>query len=124
MIKEFDCKECGRHVVYEQTGKGRNRKFCSKKCAIKFANHTYHVDYWKNRYANDPEWKAERNAKNAVYCRVRRNNLKDKAIKQFVTKLYNAETEQDIYDILVANFRIKKESYENADTVQLPEESN
>lgn len=124
MIKEFDCKECGKHVVYEQTGKGRNRKFCSEQCAIKFANHTYHLEYWKNRYQTDPEWRAKRNTENAKYAKARRDALKEKAIKQFVSQLYYAETEQDIYDILMANFRIKKESYINANAVRVPEESN
>lgn len=113
------CKTCGKEFEYEYKG-GRLRKFCSRKCSIKFANMTYHREYWKKRYHEDSEWREKRLSFNKEQSRKKRAADREEAEKkrQLIAKVIvqlirGASTLEEAIEVFEEKALVRKEFYKD-----------
>ena len=103
------CKICGKEI--EPTNKkGRSPVFCSEECRREKQRQMSN-DYNHRRYMRDAEWRAHKNELNKASNARCRSRRKERAMQDLIEALYNAETKDEIEQILRTTVRIRAEIY-------------
>lgn len=117
------CVVCGKVFQEVKHPKGNKRKFCSHECEL---NHRreYRQEYFKKRYAEDPEYREKTKQANAKRLVEKRKTNRETALRDAAIDLYNAETLEDIIGILNEKFKMKAEVYDKyAHTLRVSKKS-
>ena len=117
------CVVCGKVFQEVKHPKGNKRKFCSHECELAHRRE-YRREYFKKRYQEDSAYREKTRQVNAQRLVEKRKTKKEAAIRDAAIDLYNAETLEDIINILNEKFNIKSEVYDRyAHSLRVPKES-
>lgn len=103
------CKICGKEFEVEKTT-GRVSGFCSEECRRK-ARTKVNTKSLLKRYHNDEEFRKKRIADNVIGNRKRREARKEQAMQELVADLMQADTSDEVRQILDERVRIKSQYY-------------
>lgn len=117
------CVVCGKVFQEVKHPKGNKRKFCSHECELAYRRE-YRREYFRKRYKHDDAYREKTKHLNAQRLIEKRKVDKAEAIKDAAIDLYNAETLDDIINILNEKFNMKAEVYDKyAHSLRVPKES-
>ena len=117
------CVVCGKVFQEVKHPKGNRRKFCSHECELAHRRE-YRREYFRKRYKQDDEYREKTKILNAQRLIEKRKVDKAEAIRDAAIDLYNAETLDDIINILNEKFNMKAEVYDKyAHSLRVPKES-
>lgn len=104
------CPICGKE--FEQTsGLGRKRVYCSEKCKSKRDNKAS-VDYIRNRYQTDEEFRNRKKNNNNEYSKRRNEVAKRIGMRKLAVDVLKCHTPDEAYALLAERTRLKSEYYE------------
>lgn len=103
------CKICGKEFEAEKTA-GRVSGFCSEECRRK-ARTKVNTKSLLKRYHNDEEFRKKRIADNVIGNRKRREARKEQAMQELVADLMQADTSDEVRQILDERVRLKSQTY-------------
>lgn len=115
------CEICGSEILDQNTGPGRRKHFCSRKCMYKAHNATYAVRYQKMLDTHE-DYRTRRNRQNSESnkrCRELRKNTKLTELSKLLAATSDVDTVREILD---ENFRLKGKLYARA--VRVSEEGS
>lgn len=105
------CVECGKTFQEVKHPKGNKRKFCSHECALAHRRE-YRQKYFRERYKMDKDYRDKLLRTNSQRLIEKRKTDKANAIRDAAIDLYNAETLEEILEILNEKFNMKAEVYD------------
>lgn len=103
----IECEVCGK-TFEPAEGRGRKPRYCSVKCR-KEGLRLYRIGWRKEKRENDKEYYSRRMRDQNEVIKRRRANLKEQAILTIVDDVAQAETYEQIRQILEERCRVRND---------------
>ena len=102
------CEICGKEFEFTKRPRGRNPRYCSTKCR-KEGLRLYRMQWRHDKKENDKAYYAKRTEAQALVRKRRYATLKETAILTIVKDVAEAETAEQIREIIEERCRVRQD---------------